>query len=37
MIRLGPEDFAGGEWTEKLAAAAHMSVDAFKARFGHLK
>jgi len=36
MIRLGEEDFAGDEWTEKLATAAHMNVDEFKERFGHL-
>lgn len=37
MIRLGVEDFEGGEWTEQLASAAHMSVDEFKERFGYLK
>jgi 6-phosphofructokinase 1 len=37
MIRLEPEDFDAGEWTEKLAGAAHMSAEEFKDRFGHLK
>ncbi|MDH3974140.1 MAG: diphosphate--fructose-6-phosphate 1-phosphotransferase [Deltaproteobacteria bacterium] len=37
MIRLETEDFRGGEWTEKLAAATHMSIDEFKERFGYLK
>ena len=37
MIRLEAGDFDAGEWTAKLAEAAHMSVDEFKERFGHLK
>lgn len=38
MIRLGRQDFEGdAEWLEKLAAEAKMSVDDFKAHFGHLK
>ncbi|MDT8317629.1 MAG: diphosphate--fructose-6-phosphate 1-phosphotransferase [bacterium] len=37
MIRLEADDFNAGKWTERLAEAAHMSVDEFKERFGHLK
>ena len=37
MIRLEAGDFDAGEWTVKLAEAAHMTVDAFKERFGYLK
>lgn len=38
MIRLGEEDFSrGGDWLEKLADTANMSVEAFRERFGHLR
>jgi len=38
MIRLGRKDFEGdADWLKKLADEAKMSVDDFKARFGHLK
>jgi 6-phosphofructokinase 1 len=38
MIRLGKEDFEGdAKWLKKLADEAKMSVEDFKAHFGHLK
>jgi len=37
MIRLEADDFDAGDWTAKLAETAHMTVEEFKERFGHLK
>jgi 6-phosphofructokinase len=36
MIRLGPDDFRDPAWLDKLAAAAGMTVDEFRSRFGYL-
>lgn len=36
MIRLGQEDFEYSAWVEKLAHAAHLSVDEFRSRFEYL-
>lgn len=36
MIRLGPNDFRTDGQVHRLAAAANMTADQFRARFGHL-
>ncbi|HZS04994.1 MAG TPA: diphosphate--fructose-6-phosphate 1-phosphotransferase [Blastocatellia bacterium] len=36
MTRLGPEDFEYSAWVEKLAHAAHLTVDAFCRKFEYL-
>ena len=36
MIRLDATDFKDADWVEKLALAANMTVDEFRAKFGYL-
>lgn len=36
MIRLKAQDFQNPAWLEKLARAAHLTTDEFRAKFGHL-
>ena len=36
MIRIGPRDFENPVWLEKLALAANMAPDEFRAKFGYL-